>query len=202
MARTGSRSASALGSNFATTNGLHVYGNQKMGVYANATGANTQFFLTRVLPGEAGKTLVLNFFDTGDASQPGTLAVLPPPDSNVTGGVFANCLFTAAPGQRHRPAVGHLQQPPRSGCKITGVSNSGTPNYNGQWVTWEIPIPGTYTCNDADPLGCWTQAPVHLSRRAPTSATRPPGPPTSSGSRCASSSSSHGGAAIGVGAVV
>ena len=38
-ARTGSRSASGLGSNFATTNGLHVYGNQKMGVYANATGA-------------------------------------------------------------------------------------------------------------------------------------------------------------------
>ena len=28
-----------LGTNFAATNGLHVYGNQKMGVYANATGA-------------------------------------------------------------------------------------------------------------------------------------------------------------------
>jgi len=44
-----------------------------------------------------------------------------------------------------------------SGCAISGVSNSGTPNYNGQWVTWEIPIPGTYTCNSADPLGCWTK---------------------------------------------
>ena len=30
-------------------------------------------------------------------------------------------------------------------------------SYNGQWVTWEIPIPDTYTCNDADPLGCWTK---------------------------------------------
>ena len=40
-----------LGTNFATTNGVHVYGNGRMGAYANATGANTQFYLTRVLPG-------------------------------------------------------------------------------------------------------------------------------------------------------
>ena len=155
-ARTGSRSAWASGSNFASSNGLHVYGNQKMGAYANATGANTQFFLTRVLPGEAGKTLVLNFYDTGDASQPGTLAVLPPSDSNVTGGVFANCLFTQPPGNASGPPWGTFSST-ASGCKITGVSNTGTPNYNGQWVTWEIPIPGTYTCNSADPLGCWTK---------------------------------------------
>ena len=41
-----------LGTNFATTNGLHVYGNQKMGAYANATGANTQFYPD---PGAAGR---------------------------------------------------------------------------------------------------------------------------------------------------
>jgi hypothetical protein len=145
-----------VGSNFAASNGLHVYGNQKMGAYANATGANTQFFLTRVLPGEAGKTLVLNFYDTGDASQPGTLAVLPPADSNVTGGAFANCLFTQPPGNATGPPWGTFSSTV-SGCKITGVSNSGSPNYNGQWVTWEIPIPSTYTCNSADPLGCWTK---------------------------------------------
>jgi len=143
------------GSNYAASNGLHVYGNQKMGAYANATGANTQFFLTRVLPGEAGKTLVLNFYDTGDASQPGTLAVLPPTDSNL-GGSFANCVFTQPPGNATGPPWGTFSNT-GSGCAISGVSNSGTPNYNGQWVTWEIPIPGTYTCNSADPLGCWTK---------------------------------------------
>jgi hypothetical protein len=37
------------------------------------------------------------------------------------------------------------------------VSNSGSPNYNGQWVTWEIPIPGNYTCNQSLALGCWTK---------------------------------------------
>jgi Putative Flp pilus-assembly TadE/G-like len=145
-----------VGTNFASTNGLHVYGNQRMGAYANATGANTQFFLTRVLPGEAGKTLVLNFYDTGDASQPGTLAVLPPGDSNLTGGTFANCLFTTPPGNATGPPWGTFSAT-QSGCKITGVSNSGSPNYNGQWVTWEIPIPGTYTCDQSTPLGCWTK---------------------------------------------
>ena len=148
-----------LGSNFATTNGLHVYGNQKMSAYANATGANTQFFLTRVLPGEAGKTLVLNFYDTGDASQAGTLAVLPPADSNVSGGAFSGCLFTLPPGNSTGPPWGSFSST-ASGCKITGVSNTSNnpgPNYNGQWVTWEIPIPNDYTCNAADPLGCWTK---------------------------------------------
>ncbi len=140
------------GGNFASTNGLHVYGNSKMGVYANATGANTQFFLTRVLPGEAGKTLVLNFFDTGDASQAGTLAVLPPTDSNVSGGTFSNCLYTAPPGNSVPPWGAFSNT--GSGCKITNVSSA---SFNGQWVTWEIPIPADYTCTSSDPLGCWTK---------------------------------------------
>ena len=188
-ARTGSRSASALGSNFATSNGLHVYGNQKMGAYANATGANTQFFLTRVLPGEAGKTLVLNFYDTGDASQPGTLAVLPPLGLERDRWGVRELPVHPTPGQRHAARRGARSAAPRSGCKITGVSNTGTPNYNGQWVTWEIPIPGTYTCNSADPLGCWTKLQFiypggHQRQRHDDLVV-----PTSSGSPCASSSS-------------
>jgi hypothetical protein len=145
-----------VGSNYSTSNGLHIYGNQRMGAYANATGANTQFYLTRVLPGEAGKTLVLNFYDTGDASQPGTLAVLPPSDSNATGGVFSGCTFTLPPGNSTGPPWGTFTAT-SAGCKITGVSNSGTNSFNGQWVTWMIPIPNNYTCNDSSQLGCWTK---------------------------------------------
>lgn len=143
-----------LGSNYATNNGLHVYGNQKMGAYANATGANTQFYLTRVLPGEAGKTLVLNFFDTGDAGSPGDLSILPPADSNVTGGIFANCVYTAPPGNATGPPWGTFAAT-SSGCKITGVSSGG--GYNGQWVTWKIPIPNNYTCDTVNATGCWAK---------------------------------------------
>ena len=141
-----------LGTDFSANNGLHVYGNARMGAYANATGANTQFYLTRVLPGESGKTLVLNFYDTGDASQAGTLAVLPPPDSNV-GSAFAGCQYTAPPGNATGPPWGPFTNT-ASGCKINNVSSA---TFNGQWVTWQIPIPNNYDCNDASPLGCWVR---------------------------------------------
>jgi Flp pilus assembly protein TadG len=143
-----------VGSNYATNNGLHVYGNQKMGVYANETAATTTFYLTRVQPGEAGKTLVLNFFDIGDASKPGTLTVIPPPDSNVTGG-FAGCTYTPPPGNSTGPPWGTFSAT-SSGCAVTVTQAS----YNGQWVTFEIPIPNNYTCNAADPLGCWIRLSV------------------------------------------
>ncbi len=114
-----------LGTNFTTTNGLHVYGNQKMGAYANATGANTQFYLTRVLPGEAGKTLVLNFFDTGDASAAGTLAVAPTARLQRHRRRVRELQVHPAAGERDRAAVGDLQRRPATGCQITGVSNIG-----------------------------------------------------------------------------
>jgi hypothetical protein len=141
-----------LGTDFSAGNGLHVYGNARMGAYANATGANTQFYLTRVLPGEAGKTLVLNFYDTGDASQAGTLAVLPPPDSNI-GASFAGCQYTAPPGNATGPPWGTFSST-ASGCKINNVSSA---TFNGQWVTWQIPIPNNYDCNDASATGCWVR---------------------------------------------
>ena len=148
-----------LGSNFATSNNLKLYGNQKMGIYANATGADTRFYLTRVLPGEAGHTLILNFFDTGDASAAGAITVLPPPDSNVTGGTFPDCEFTKPPGNSTGPPWGtFIATSP--GCQVTGVSNTDSspgPSYNGQWVTYQVPIPDDYTCTDTDPLGCWTR---------------------------------------------
>jgi Flp pilus assembly protein TadG len=148
-----------LGSDFSATNGLRLYGNQKMGIYANATGADTRFYLTRVLPGEAGKTLVLNFFDTGDASQAGDISVLPPPDSNVTGTAVADCEFTQPPGNATGPPWGTFTAT-SSGCTVTGVSNTTNapgPSYNGQWVTVQVPIPEDYDCDDSTATGCWTR---------------------------------------------
>ena len=141
-----------LGSNFATSNNVRVYGNQKMSIYANATGADTRFYLTRILPGEAGHTLIVQFFDVGDANQPGSISVLPPPDSNISGGAFSGCSYTAPPGNATGPPWGTLVST-NAGCLIP-VNNA---SFNGQWITFDIPIPDTYTCNESDPLGCWTR---------------------------------------------
>jgi hypothetical protein len=141
-----------VGSNYSSSNGIRLYAWQTMGIYANATGADTRFYLTRVPSSEAGHILVVEFFDVGDASQNGTISVLPPPDSNVAGGKFSSCTYTAPPGNSTGPPWGTLTAT-SSGCAIA-VSNAG---FNAQWVTAEVPIPANYTCTDGSPTGCWTR---------------------------------------------
>jgi Flp pilus assembly protein TadG len=138
-----------MNGNMATTS-VSLHGNGRMGIYANSPAANTTFYLARVLPGAKGRTLVLNFFDVGDAAQAGTLTVLPPTDSNVGSG-FANCTYTPPPGNSTGPPWGTAQST-LAGCKIGNVSSA---TYNGQWVQFRIPIPDTYTCNSSDAFGCW-----------------------------------------------
>ena len=43
------------------------------------------------------------------------------------------------------------------GCQLSGITSA---NYNGRNVVVKIPIPGDYTCDVADPLGCWTKVRV------------------------------------------
>ena len=106
MARTGSPCGSGFNNSF-VTGVTRIYGQGRMGVYANAPGANTTFYLVRLLPGAAGRNLVLNFFDTGDAASPGTITVLPPADSNV-GASFSGLHVHAATRQQHGPTVGDV----------------------------------------------------------------------------------------------
>lgn len=132
--------------------GVRLYGWGRMGIYANSPAANTSFHLARVLPGSRGRTLVLTFFDVGDAAQAGTITVLPPPDANL-GPAFAGCTYTPPPGPSSGPPWGAFT-PTAPGCAITNVHSS---TYNGQWIQVRIPIPDTYTCDHADPFGCWTR---------------------------------------------
>jgi Flp pilus assembly protein TadG len=140
-----------LQGNFATPN-LRVFGEARIGIYANAPAANTTFFLARVLPGAESRNLVVNFFDTGDAAAAGTLTVLPPPDSNV-GASFPGCTYTPPPGTSTGPPWGTFTNT-QSGCRITNVSSA---TYNGQWIQFKIPIPDNYDCSFDDPNGCWTR---------------------------------------------
>jgi Flp pilus assembly protein TadG len=138
-----------LGGNMQTSS-VRIYGSGRIGIYANSPAANTTFYLARVLPGAQGRTLVLSFFDVGDAAQAGALTVLPPAESNQ-GGAFSGCTYTAPPGNNTGPPWGAFGST-GTGCRITNVSSA---TYNGQWIQVRIPIPSTYTCNYNDPLGCW-----------------------------------------------
>src|SRR5262249_37744280 len=95
---------------------------------------------------------VVNFFDTGDADKPGTLSVLPPPDSNQT--TFAGCQYTPPPGNSTGPPWGTYSNT-QPNCSQAGISSSN--NYQGQSESRKVPIPGNYTCNVSSSSGCWVR---------------------------------------------
>ena len=123
---------------------------ETMAIYANATGADTRFFLARVLPGADGQVLNLKFFDIGDASviscgsppcsATGTLTVLPPAEYAPS---FSNCTYT----------------PPGSGTFVNmpGCSVSSNSTFNGKLIKVRIPLPTGYTCAVSSATGCWVK---------------------------------------------
>ena len=149
----------------------------------------SQFYLARVPTAAAGHTLVLNFFDIGDASSTGQLQIVPPPDSNV-GANFTGCQWT---GNSSTGALGYAANTPTApwgpltpipNCLISGVNGGGGTIWNAQWSTVTIPIPNNYKCNDADPHGMLAQdqLPVrrgsqrhHVVERVSPRRPRPPG---------------------------
>jgi len=137
-----------------------IAGNTYMSLFANVGVAHTKFYLARVPSAAKGHTLVLNFYDIGDADSTGQLQVLPPTDSNV-GASFSNCTWTGntSNGSNIGYAANTQNAPwgPNGNiddCRITGVNNVAS-SWNAQWSTVRVPIPSNYTCNDDDTQGCW-----------------------------------------------
>jgi len=119
-----------------------VAGAGRMVIYANASGANTEFHLARIGSAAAGKNLTINLFDTGDASKAGTLTILPPAGSPALSECAGLGAVSGSPGS---PST-------LSGCQLTNVSNA---TYEGKTQVLVVRIPTTYTCDDRDPNACW-----------------------------------------------
>jgi hypothetical protein len=115
---------------------IAITGFTNMAIYADLPQAHTSFYLTRVSPAAAGQVLDVTLFDIGDSSQPGTVTIKPPADSNV--GNFTGCVGKG-------PTAGPL----------TGCSLPANASYNGKWEQVAIPLPGGFTCDYASPTGCW-----------------------------------------------
>ena len=119
---------------------MSVSGWQAMSIYMNYTGATARFNLVRVIPAAASKTLVLTFYDVGDASQAGTIRILPPVDSNLPA-TLTGCVGAG------------VVNGPLTSCQLNGVSSSA--GYNGRTQTIQIPIPNGYDCHSYNAGGCW-----------------------------------------------
>ena len=118
---------------------------ERMPIYANATGASTQFNLVRVIPAAASKTLVFGFYDVGEAATNGTMRVVPPGDSNLA----------SLPGCRGTGKVNG----PLTNCSITGISSSAGWNGKSQQIRYRSRAPTPATARVPAAAGSGSRSP-------------------------------------------
>ena len=113
----------------------YVYGLGRMVIYANVATGTTLFYLGRIDAVHAGKTMVIQLFDPGDASGTASLQILQP---TATGYVPAKFSYTAD----SNATPGYT-----SGTNLTSLTTTvnGASRYNNSWVTLTVPLPKTYT---------------------------------------------------------
>ena len=68
----------AISGNY-STNLVRIFGEARIGIYRERARRQHHLLSRRVLPGAHGRSLVVSFFDTGDAAQAGSLTLLHPP---------------------------------------------------------------------------------------------------------------------------
>lgn len=119
---------------------------ERMPIYANLkSGAATKFYLARVPSAGAGNLLRIQFFDTGDSTDTGTIRVTAPGDNS--GKTAITCYDKGfQPSSSSTSTV-------LSGCTLTNV-NAST-GYQGKVKEVDIQVPSDYLCNDTSSAGCW-----------------------------------------------
>ena len=127
---------------------LPIFVNVPPGAPSSCGGIPTCFYIARVSPDYAGQRLQLDIFDLTDGSAI-DLTFVPPVDSGL--GSFTSCDF------RFYDESGAEWDLAETGCTATAAANAelGNGGSNGDAISAEIDIPAGYTCNDADPFGCW-----------------------------------------------
>lgn len=129
-------------------------------IYANSVGADTRFYLARILPNDAGRTLRISLYDMGESDKGGVLQVLPPAEVSASLPNFTGCDFTRDDNKA-------MTEDP-STCKVSNIYSTSANNYmwNGRLLIIDVPIPKTYTCNQAAATGCW----IKIKMQYPTGA--------------------------------
>lgn len=120
--------------------GVRLFGNGRLPIYVNASGADTEFFLARVTPSTTRRVLNISLWDISDGGSSGSMRVVPPPDSGLSN--FSGCAFGSSGGS-YAPSPGD--------CSFTFSAGS----LNGELMQIEIPLPDGYNCTETSPFGCW-----------------------------------------------
>lgn len=138
-----------------------VYGDGLMGAYNNLPAGTQQFYLAQIDARNAGKTAVINLYDPGDVGGGAWLRVMTP-----NGNAYNPAQFTFSSTSKATGAAGpnsggalvtciqtnsdnHTTVPP-AGCPN---ASGGGSNFDGYWLTINVPLPGTYGSTGLTPAG-------------------------------------------------
>ena len=110
----------------------HVFGLGKMVIYANVPNGQAGFYLGRIEAVHAGKTMVIQLFDPGDAQGNSSIEILQP---TATDYVPISFNYTADSN------AGGSKSGTTTSLKTT---INGTTQYNNSWVTITVPLAKTY----------------------------------------------------------
>lgn len=131
------------------THPAYVYGLGKMVIYANVPAGTTNFYMSRIEAVHAGKTMVIQLFDPGDASGDSSIQILQPTTTGYTPATFSYTADSTATGSK-------------LGTNVTTLKTTinGATQYNNSWVTLTVSLPKTYTAplppgEPAGTLGGW-----------------------------------------------
>lgn len=149
-----------------------LYAYSSMGMRNNiSSGGTAEFYLAEVGPQYAGKSLVIELFDAGDASAAAYLRPVAPGSApaSFTDIAASRCRYTSSPepnspqssspGGATSPSATSPTQP-GSNCEIQTTSNGGTGQFNDSWLRIVVSIPADYTCTlGVNPVttggSCW-----------------------------------------------
>jgi hypothetical protein len=142
----------------AADGGISLFASGRIGVFVNAEGATSQFFLARVLPDAAGRHLTLSLYDLSDYSCTGTCSPAPlrvrivPPSGSLAGACTLSLPVAAA-----QPSMD------ASSCTVQQITPG---SLEARWARITIRIPDAYTCDPTDVSDCW----FRLTYEFPTNA--------------------------------
>jgi hypothetical protein len=124
------------------TNTGNIFALGDFSIFNNASGSTTAFHLAEVPDYYAGKTFVVEMYDTGESAADGTLQPIDPSGSVFDGGA---CRIYS---RDITDTTWALQTTVAAGSPCQEVVTPG--EYNGRWLKFEMDLPATYSCTN-----CW-----------------------------------------------
>jgi hypothetical protein len=126
------------------SNSANIFALGDFSIYNNASGTATQFYLAEVPDYYAGKTFVVEMYDTGESAATGTLQPIDPSTGNPFNSgecrIYSRQITDSSWGAPDT-TIG-----PGNTCQ-----ESVSPGeYNGRWLKFEMDLPIGYSCSD-----CW-----------------------------------------------